>query len=328
VSVAFVSRAPSPDEAARLGLALSTFCDGSGMTRLADGSTLPGWREVERVVAEILGGHGAENKGIFDVMVPSTTHANVDYGFSIKSKELSRVTAIGDLDSGGRVYMELANSPAKFWAALKAEGISEDAIRNKREAARIGSIILGVVQGWHAEAARLHQSVTGRPLDLKGSVFLCLSYSKARVQRPREYQWHSFALDFPPGIQWEYRSEKSLLGRDPSSPSEVLIDWYPLSGGQLKYYPRAKTARFRSERFTLASEARALKISEKAARYWPKEWVAAGGTTKLRSDEIVRELESLAALAESPEAGEILLACARDIKQQKAVAEAQRAEPR
>jgi hypothetical protein len=79
-------------------------------------------------------------------------------------------------------------------------------------------------------------------------------------------------LDFPTGIQWQYSSEKCLRGYDPSFPNEAIFDWYALSGGQLKYYPKARFAKFRSPIFMLSKPSDQLTISKKAELYFPDHW--------------------------------------------------------
>ena len=64
-----INRAPTPDETKLLMLAMSTYRDGTGQEREKDGSTRPGWRDFERIFAEILGGSAPENKDVFDVVV-------------------------------------------------------------------------------------------------------------------------------------------------------------------------------------------------------------------------------------------------------------------
>ena len=94
MSVPYVTRPPTHHEAERLRLVLSAFRDGSGMIQTTNDGTLPGWRDFERTFAAILGGLAPESKGIFDVTVQSTSRASVDYGISVKSKQLSRATDV------------------------------------------------------------------------------------------------------------------------------------------------------------------------------------------------------------------------------------------
>lgn len=314
MSIPFVTRPPTVAETELLRLAMSTFCDGSGQTREADSTTRPGWRDFERVIAAILKGKAPENKEVFDVVVPSTRRRNVEYGISIKSKELSRASAIGDLDSGGRVYMELSNSPAKFWDALREKGLTERHFNHKDQAALFGATVLEVVESWHQQARARSASLTSsRHIDLAKSIYLVISYSKPRNGSSRQYQLHSFDLSFPAGIKWDYLSPKCLRGFDPQYPDEVLIDWYALSGGQLKYYPRATSSRFYSRPFSLLVPV-PVSIPEKAARYWPQEWIEAGGDTCISPDALGDELGRCSILIDDPEAKAFLQKAAKYLK--------------
>lgn len=86
MSISFVTRGPSQDEVEQLRLAMSSFRDGSGQEKDQEGGTRPGWRDLERVIAEILGGVAPESKSVFDVFIPSTEQQDTDYGLSVKSK--------------------------------------------------------------------------------------------------------------------------------------------------------------------------------------------------------------------------------------------------
>ena len=203
--------------------------------------------------------------------------------------------------------MELSNSPAKFWAALESVGINEDEFRNRRKADVIGNMVLDTVQTWHTQAAeQFNRENPGKTLDLHTSAYVVVSYSKPRNNRPIEYQLHSFDLAFPEGIEWSYRSAKCLKGSDPDNPSETLFDWYALSGGQLKYYPKALNAQYCSPKFTLANVTRQIPVGEKAARYWPKEWLAAGGKTDLTVKTYSEELKLHSSLFDNAKAQEII----------------------
>jgi hypothetical protein len=286
---AFSDRPPSSFELEQLRLALSTYLDGSGMLMLDDGTTLPGWRDVERVVATVLGGRAPENKDIFDVIVRPKSGQGAAVGFSVKTKELDRAGALHDLGADGRVYLELANSSAKFWAALEAAGVGSDCFDRRKDPDKVGMVVLETVESWHREAAdSFAKTNKGEHLDLSKSVYLVLSNAPARPKKqlPRQYQWHSFLLEFPGQLKWEYRSAKLLRAYDPERPSEALLDWYGLSGGQLKYYPRARKALYSSSPFALEALPKRIDlITEKAARYWPQRWTASGGqvTTTLAS---------------------------------------------
>ncbi|SFH88263.1 hypothetical protein SAMN05421753_103335 [Planctomicrobium piriforme] len=158
----FIHRHPEPSETARLQLAMSVFRDGSGQERERDGSTRAGWREVERIVAEVLGGSCRENKDIFDVLVPNHRDRDIYHGISVKTKELSRRNAISVFGGEGRVFMELCNPSAKLWEALKRAGISEDSFATMTRAEEIGNSILATVHDWHNLAKRAFEKLKPR----------------------------------------------------------------------------------------------------------------------------------------------------------------------
>lgn len=293
---------------------MSTFNDGSGQERDATGSTRLGWRDIERVAAVMLAGEGGENKQIFDVLVPDLDNPSKLYGISVKSKELSRKSALGDLGGSGRVYMELCNSPAKLWEPLKAAGITEADFSAGLHAEAIGTQILKTVSDWHsAYAAEFSATNPQKTIDLHQSIYLTISYNKASSVRNRQYQLHSFSLDFPQGVIWRYSSSRCLRGFDPMHPDEVLFDWYGLSGGQLKYYPRAAYSKYASPVFQLL-EPRKLALEEKAARYFPESWQQAEGRIDITTDQISDEIHRLAKLIQEQSASTLLLEAAQRLR--------------
>jgi hypothetical protein len=310
--VPFLTRPPSGSELEQLRLVLSSFRDGGGQIQ-DNAGTLPGWRDYERAIATVFRGWAPENKGVFDVFVGSSVNDTTDYGYSVKSKELSRAGAIEDLSTDGRVYMELSNSPAKLWAAVRAAGPTEEDFRAGRHADIIGGALLAAVTSWHHEAAAAHLAATGRTLDLDRSAFLVISYSRRRPGRERDYQIHSFDLGFPPGIAWRYRSAKSLIGEDPAHPGECLFDWYPFSGGQLKYYPRASAARYASPRFQLSIPP-ATSLADRAAGYFPDDWRGAGGAASATAASVATQLEGLAKLCDDDRVRAVLLTTADTLR--------------
>lgn len=304
MSVPFATRNPDAGEVERLRLVLSTFRDGSGMVANGD-ETYPGWRDFERSVAAVLGGSAPEAKGVFDVTVPSTESAGVDYGFSIKSKALTAKGGLTNLATDGRVYMELANSPAKFLIELGKISFKEGDFTKKKRAQEVGEVVLRTVTKWHEESVSLHAKVFNRILDLEASKFLVLSYCLPKGGRKSEYQWHSFSLKFPDGIVWKYPTKRCLRGYDPAHPKESLFDFYPLSGGQLKSYPRASNSDFSSPIFDLASPAK-LSATLRAARMYPREWIAAGGSAEFTAIQVRQELENLLHLSADDRVAQIL----------------------
>jgi hypothetical protein len=273
MGLAYATRSPTYIEDNTLRLLLSTYRDGTGNQREKDQSTRASWREIERCVGELLGGAGGEDKHIFDLIALDDTNSNVGYGFSVKSKQLSR-TDFSRLHADSRVYMEIANSPAKFWGAIKGQlGYDESDFSNQRHAEEIGRIVIDTVVKWHAEGKQSYESKhPGVELDLEHSRYLCVSYSDD-VPDKRKYQVHAFALDYIPNVIWKYTSAKCLSGYDPKHPGQKLIDWYGLSGGQLKYYPLGSSAVYHSTVFALLKPDRQLSILDKAKTYFPNEFI-------------------------------------------------------
>lgn len=313
MSIPLIARAPNSAELTRLKLILSVFGDGSGQERDAHG-TRPGWRDIERAIAVWLEGENPENKDVFDVVVESGTSPGHFAGLSLKSKELRRTGALADLSRAGRVYMELCNSPAKLWAPLHGKGIAESDFKKKKKPNEIGGSLLEIVSSWHTthkvsfEAANRHTK-----FDLTESVYVTISYKTNQQTGLRDYQLHSFNLDFPTNVTWQYKSARCLTGFDPAFPTEALFDWYGLSGGQLKYYPRATSSRHHSSRFELVTPPQTA-LSQRAARYWPDEWTKAGGVARIKADKIADELERLAILSDAKDAKDILEKAAKKIR--------------
>jgi hypothetical protein len=274
---------------------MSSYCDGSGNLKAKHGTTttLPDWRQLERTIAEMMSVTTPEDKGVFDVIVPSPDDANVVFGLSVKSKELKRSVLNGD--EGGRGYMELCNSPAKLWKGLEAIGIKPQDFRDKKYAQKIGDNIINTVVGWHNETASLLKA-KGQSLDLKRSVYLTVSYSKHSKTLPRLYQIHSFDLDLATNLTWSYRTKNSIKAEDPAHPGKVLFDWFPFSGGQVKYYPRMSTSRFHTEAFTLL-EPEFVPLSKKVHMLWPSEWIAAGGLPAYSREDVLDLMRRCAQLA-------------------------------
>ena len=250
---------------------LATFRDGSGNQRDKDKLTYADWRQIERCLAEILDGEGGEDKNIFDVVSLDDKNSSIAYGFSIKSKALSK----GDfenLKNDGRVYMEIANSPAKFWSEIKKlHGLTEESFRKKEGAKEIGDTVLQTVMRWHAEGKCYYDNNTslGAAINLTASCYLCITSTNEKSINLRKYQVHSFPLKYPSGIKWKYKSASCLSGYDPDEPEKVLVDWYGVSGGQLKYYPKASSATYKSTVFDIPPAPKIMSIKEKVLNYFP-----------------------------------------------------------
>lgn len=232
------------------------------------GMTLPGWRDFERAVALAFGGEAQENKAIFDVLLPGHERPDVKYGLSCKMRrELDRV------DKDGRVTLELSNSAGKFWDHLKMKGINQT--NYKRRPLEVGVALIELVEQWHKDVSLER----GGNVDLTGSSYLALSWNRAGW-----YQLYQFALQLPnpKRLKWYFptvtkkgvkTSARHLRGDEASG---TLFEWYGESGGQLKYYPRADSAVWSSERFRLEPLGNVEHgILAKVDTYFPELWAKA-----------------------------------------------------
>src|SRR5262249_31688106 len=75
-------------------------------------------------------------------------------------------------------------------------------------------------------------------------------------------------LPQPDELTWEIRG-KAIVGRD--NLGGALIEFYPFSGGQVKFYPRGNDATWRSGLFRL-DPAPPTTLLSRAAEYWPELW--------------------------------------------------------
>lgn len=251
-SFAFRDRPPTPQELERLRLALSAYRDGSGQNNAA-GVSQPGWRDFERVVADVLGGTNPENKAVFDVEVGH--HTGRPYGISCKTSALSL--------TGDQVLMELSNSNAYFWARL-----SELSIDPKRKAVEAGIALIDLVAEWHrAESSRI---------DVPNSCYLVLTHDKLWSH----WRLFWFSLDVldpdPASLHWTYVPDRKtgnggrLVAVDDDNTK--WWDWYGWSGGQLKYYPPVATAIWDSGFFALEMPESPESPTDRARRYFPGLW--------------------------------------------------------
>ncbi len=220
---------------------LSIYQDGSGMQALANGLSLPGWRDFERAVAAALGGkpplgEGKEGKDVFDVVKSITPYRICGISCKMKGYQGSRL-----LTTSNRVHIELSNSAKKFWQYLKTKGIDEANYRGK--AVETGIALIELVTSWHHEASISRGGIT---TDLDKSFYLALSWNLKG-----DYQLHQFSLQLPNpmSLTWRFpENEIHLCGYDATG---MLFEWYGESGGQLKYFPLSVNALWKSSPFRL-----------------------------------------------------------------------------
>ena len=232
-------------------------------------ATLPGWRDFERSVALAFEGTGGEDKDIFDVRIPDPNRQKVCFGISCKMKNALDQIERTNLTLGGRAYMELSNSNKKFWDALLVKGIDQSNFKSYPTA--VGGTLLETVKSWH-----IVESVeAGGQVDLNHSYYLTLSYNKHGW-----YQLHQFGLDLPAAdsLVWHFPVDEkkktvsnTLRGSDGSG---RVFEWFSGSGGQLKYYPEAKSALWKSAKFRLQPLPTGIEngIMAKAKEYFPDLW--------------------------------------------------------
>ncbi|AGI71988.1 hypothetical protein OA238_c18830 [Octadecabacter arcticus 238] len=147
-------------------------------------------------------------------------------------------------------------------------GFTEANFRNKEQPSAVGDCVLQTIHNWHVEGKKIYEEENSQiKLDLSSSTYLCVSYRQQCDQDVRQYQIHSFPLVFPKVDRWIY-SGRALRGYVSKDPGKVIFDWYGLSGGQLKYYPRAVDALFSSQIFELETPKR-LDTFDRVHDYWP-----------------------------------------------------------
>ncbi len=233
------------------------------MQAVADGTTLPGWRDFERTVAAAFNGLAQESKAIFDVLMPEPEVIGIYAGISCKMRrELDRIAR------DGRVTLELSNSAGKFWDHLATFGITQ--ANYKTRPAEVGAALLQLVHQWHEEVS----TANGGSVDLARSFYLSLMWN-----RRAQYQLHQFALPLPneADLNWHFPARNEVVGRclRGDDNNGTIIEWYGESGGQLKYYPFARNALWQSDIFTLeALVAGDYGLQKKASVYFPERWTA------------------------------------------------------
>ena len=234
------------------------------MQAVADGTTLPGWRDFERAVASALNGIAQESKNIYDVYLPEPEVISQYVGVSCKMRsELNRIRR------DGRVTIELSNSAGKFWTRLGELDINQT--NYKTRPSDVGRALLMLVRSWH-EAVSISN---GGNVDTERSFYLSLSWS-----RDARYQLHQFPIHLPDpdSLRWYFPGQGGELGRCLKGDDDTgtIIEWYGESGGQLKYYPLARNAVWQSDVFTLEPLTPGeYGIAKKAEVYFPEKWGAA-----------------------------------------------------
>lgn len=269
MTVIFVDRTPRKLEVERFRLILSTYQDGSGMLTpksilgwMKDNNlkTQPGWRDFERAVALAFGGTALESKHIYDVLISTPDRLYTHAGISCKMRGELRTVR-----NKGRVTIELSNAAGEFWDTIKSStGLNEETYYSNPTL--VGETLLSTVEKWHTTVT----SGGTFAVDLNKSFFLSLQWD----ERTGYYQMFQFPINLSSfsNLVWSvpYGSRRLIA----SDSSGVLFEWYPFSGGQLKYYPLANSAIWQTEEFRLEPLPQDLShvVLNKAASYFPSIW--------------------------------------------------------
>lgn len=271
MSRAFLTRSPTPAELTLLKKYLASYRDGSGNLREPDGSSRAEFRQIERCFAELLHGTTTENKAFYDFVIQSNEGGGIAVrGASIKSKELENLNSYSSKTATTmRSHLELSNSSAKDWAICHERGLSEEIFRAGQRAEEFGQAILDrqVIERQTSQTSYLN-SIPGANKSFieTDSVYISLLYSPM-VNGERSYLVSSFHAVLPAPASWSFKGRR-LIGKNEDG--TVLYEWYGLSGGQLKYYPKISDRLHGTELFTLADYKPAIEsLRAKVDRMFP-----------------------------------------------------------
>lgn len=250
----------------QMRLLMSTYQDGTGQLRVKDSSTLPNWRDFERSVAVTFKGFAFENKGFLDVVIEGKEiNENGKIGISCKMRN-----TLSGFISSRSINLELSNAYNKFWTELQRHKIHNIGhVRLVPEKA--GKIIVDLYESWKYSAAENLNINIGKSFYLT-----CLYDLKTKL-------YQLFALPFllpdPSSLEWELRESKdgnenkgTLIAK---KDDKLVIEWYAISGGQLKYYPSENDALWQSEQFELepiGNIENGYGLIQKAKDYFPDKW--------------------------------------------------------
>lgn len=248
----------TPVEVEQTRLLLSTFCDGSGAANPRVSWTVPDFRSFERVVAAVCEGTTPENKGIFDVVVP--TPAGKPYGISCK------MAGPGSPFDPATAFIEMTNSSKKFLDAFLKAGVDWT-----RDATGAGAVAIDLVMSWH--------ELLASEIDLAHSSYLLLTHSNDwRTYRLTSLPLNLRLADPRTSIRWQVNAHRmterpnSLHGYYTLNGTEHRIwELYPESGGQLKYRPLLEWANWTTPWFELEVPP-VRSLADQARIYFPGLW--------------------------------------------------------
>lgn len=268
---ALVSRTATEAELKMFLLMISTATDGLGKNRNGLGATYPDYTLIEDATAEAFGGRTVKAKDVFDVLMPDDGDPTLLFGISCKMKE-NDASCI----ARGRVYVEYANADSEFSRAVREAGFSKEQLIAKTAPADVcGQAVIEVARRWHHRAAQGHKGLrVGERIDIERSLHVVLSYNwNAATPSLFDYKLFVWPHLIPQVGIWDY-SRSSLRGYENERDAEAKDPVYTYnytSGGHLKWYPRANSARKMYGPFTLR-QAPPSRLADVAKRYFPTEW--------------------------------------------------------
>jgi hypothetical protein len=252
MSRAFLTRVPNEQELKLLKKFLASYRDGSGNLRETDGSSRAEFRQIERCFAELLHGTTTENKAFYDFVVQTNENGGVAIrGASIKSKEHEHLHSYASEAATMRSHLELSNSAAKDWALCREAGLNEQMFRDGLQASDFGRTILErqKIERQVSQDTYLNSIAGANKFFVEADcVYISVLYSPMN-RGERAYLVSSFNAVLPEPSVWSFKGRR-LVGKD--AQDQVLYEWYGLSGGQLKYYPKISSRLHGTELFTLA----------------------------------------------------------------------------
>jgi hypothetical protein len=130
-------------------------------------------------------------------------------------------------------------------------GLSEQLFREGQQADAFGQAILDrqTIERQTSQVSYLNSIPGGNKFFVEADcVYISLLYSPM-VHGERSYLVSSFHAVLPAPAEWSFKGRR-LVGKDVDG--AVLYEWYGLSGGQLKYYPKIADRLHGTELFTLA----------------------------------------------------------------------------
>lgn len=172
-------------------LLLSTFRDGSGQRVKA--GFMPDFLSFERVTAYVLGGTTNEDKGVFDVAVPSGDDRK-QWGVSCKMASTQPTKKCC-------WFMELSNSAKYLTDALEAEAVHW---QTNPEAA--GPILVTTVGSWHEKVREIY--------DIDASKYLLLTHdSRWRKFEMAAFDGHILTRIAATDIKWVVEGKQAAAGK-------------------------------------------------------------------------------------------------------------------